>query len=129
MAEIRIAGGVYPLCLTVAVLDDLEKLGLRLKDIDSLFVQQEGEDVQDLMEKSLWLLEVLMRRGSEHEVMEGRLPECEPLALDELRMTLTPGQVMYEVIPAVCATIGEGMGRKIEAAHDTKKAAAETLSP
>lgn len=129
MAEIAICGQRYPLCLTVAVLDDLEVRGLRLKDIDSLYTMAEGEDYQDVIEKALWLLEALMRRGAEHEALEGGSPVYPVPEPEELRCVMTPGQVLHEAVPAIIEAIGEGLARKIETARDTKKDGAGRPSP
>ena len=129
MAQITINGVKYPLCLTVAVLDDLEERGLRLADIDTLYTTGEGRDVQDTIENSLWLLGKLMLQGACYAENNGAADVPTPLPLAVLRCSLTPGDVLHTVIPAVCAAIAEGMGRRIEAAHDAKKADAEFPSP
>lgn len=131
MVTFTLAGVEYPLCLTVAVLDDLQERGLRLKDIDTLYTIGEGRDMQDCIEGSLWLLERLMVRGHDYALNNGAKDAEVPTPLPAvvLRASLTPGQVLHEVIPSVCAAITEGLSRQIEAQHEQKKDGAEEASP
>lgn len=131
MIHIEICGVQYPLCLTVAVLDDLEEKGLRLKDIDTLYTTGEDRDVQDCIDNSLWLLEKLMIRGHDYVLNNGAVGTTVPTPLPAavLRASLTPADVLHTVIPSICSAISDGMTRKIEAAHTEKKAGAELLSP
>lgn len=129
MTVINLLGQEYPLVLTVAVLDDLQERGLRLKDIDTLYAPGEGRDMQDCVENSLWLLERLMLRGIDYAAHNGIPAPEAPVPLEVLRSSLTPGQVLHTVIPTVCAAITEGLARQIEAQHDAKKNGAEEASP
>lgn len=123
MVHFTLAGEKYPLCLTVAVLDDLQERGLRLKDIDTLYTPGEGRDMQDCIDNSLWLLERLMIRGHDYVLNNGPVgtTALTPLPWVVLRASLTPGQVLHEVIPTVCAAITEGLSRQIVAQHEQKK--------
>lgn len=129
MERVKILGQEYPLCLTVAVLDDLESRGLRLKDIDTLYTTAADRDAHDCIRNSTWLLSRLMLRGCQHAENEGAEDVPVPLPLAVLETALTPGDVLHEVIPAVCRAISDGMTRRIEAQHDGKKAGAEGDSP
>lgn len=120
MTMIEICGAKYPLVLTVAALDDLKQLGTSLGEVAGFLSVREGEaDTTGAVERTVQLLEVLIRSGSQW--LWRNAPQAvvgEPPALEDLRHFFTPGQVIYTVRPLVLQAIADSMGRSIEAVHE-----------
>lgn len=118
MQTVRICGNELPLCLTVGALDRVaQEKGIHLAEIGTLYTTGEGRSIHECMGSSLWLLHVLMQEGREHARLHGQETPMPPPA-DMLPHLLTPGQVIHEIIPAIVATVNEGLGRTVEAQHE-----------
>lgn len=130
MVKIKILGNEYPLVLTVAALDDLKARGVALSEVGGLLALREGTTIETVVDNSLWLLGVLMREGKANaaytspEMAVGELPTAE-----ELRHILTPGQVLYDILPQLSRALMESMARTTEAAHEKNAADAVGACP
>lgn len=116
MQTVELLGVEFPLCLTVAAVERLAEKGLRLGDIVRLYTTGEGRDIQDCVENTLWLLEVLMQGGQDNGLIRGETIPDHP-SLDDLRHLLTPGSVLHTIHPRVVAAVNEGLCRTVEADH------------
>ena len=116
MASITINGREYPLCLTVAALDDLKSRGYGLRDISKIVQPAEGESVDDVAERTVWMLSILIREGEMHRCIlagEGRAQSVP--GYDLLARIMTPGRAMAS-LGIVIQAITESMHQEIEAA-------------
>lgn len=127
MTTVKLAGQELPLCLTVAAVERVHERGVDLREISTLYTTGDGRTVNDCLNNSVWLLDVLMQEGRENAALHGKETPMPPPA-DVLPHLLTPGQVIHEIIPAIVATVGEGLGRTVEADH-TKNGASAAGEP
>lgn len=120
MTMIEIGGARFPLVLTVAALDELKKIGTSLGEVTGFVsVRADEADTTGAVERTVQLLEVLIRSGSQW--LWRNAPQAvvgEPPVLEDLRNYYTPGQVVYTVRPLVLQSIADSMGRSIEAVHE-----------
>lgn len=116
MVTIEIGGKKYPLVLTVAALADLASGGTSLGEVGKFVTMGDGNTVEQMAERTIWLLDVLLRAG--RECARRNDPGCAVDAapdLSDLRHCFTPGQVLLEVRPLVLDAVTASMGRSIEA--------------
>lgn len=116
MTTVKLAGQELPLCLTVAAVERVHERGVDLSEISTLYTTGDGRTVNDCLDNSVWLLDVLMQEGRQNAALHGMDTPMPPPA-DMLPHLLTPGQVIHEIIPAIVATVGAGLGRTVEADH------------
>lgn len=117
----------YPLCLTVAALDEInEKIG-GISGITAFLNGGEDANYEQMFENTAWLLALLLREGEENRLI------CEHFAdgvqaparreipdLQVLRSGFTLASIaVYRV--AVLNAISESMSQTIEAAYSKKK--------
>lgn len=117
MTTVKLAGQELPLCLTVAAVERVHERGVELSEISTLYTTGDGRTVNDCLNNSVWLLDVLMQEGRQNAALHGMDTPMPPPA-DMLPHLLTPGQVIHEIIPAIVATVNEGLGRTVEAQHE-----------
>lgn len=117
MASVTIRGREYPLCLTVAALDDLKARGYTLRDVSAVLSIQKDDTIDTVAERAIWLLSVLIREGEMNRyyaVGDEDKPRGIP-SEEVLRRMLTPGQAVGMLIPMMAA-VSESMKQDIEAA-------------
>lgn len=92
----RIAGMEYPLCLTVAALDELDTAGYGINDICRLLTPDEGLTVEQIAKNVVWLLDILLREGEQNRhCLADAGDELLPVpTLEELCHMLTPIDAM-----------------------------------
>ena len=135
MVEVRILDKVYPLCLTVAALDDinskcggLDKIGQFLDGRQSqLFItgldpeNAGAPDMSAMAVNTAWLLAVLIREGENNRLMRSKLAgeaaERRPVpGAEDLRQLLTVASAL-KYRKAVFEAISESMEKDIEAVY------------
>ncbi len=127
MICVEIHGKSYPLCLTVAALDEInEKIG-GISGITTFLNGGEDASYEQMFENTVWLLELLLREGEENRLI------CEHFAdgvanpvrreipdLKAIRSGFTLASIaVYRA--SVLAAVSESMSQTIEAAYSKKK--------
>ena len=136
MVEVRILDKVYPLCLTVAALDDINskcgglgKIGQFLDGRQSSLMIRDDQALVDggvpnmtaMAVNTAWLLAVLIREGENNRLMRAKFAdetaERRPVpTADDLRQVLTIASAL-KYRKAVFETISESMEKDIEAVY------------
>lgn len=136
MVEVQICGKTYPLCLTVAALDEvssrcggLNNVGSFMDGVESCYIiPPEGEDTPNrkgdlsvMASNATWLLGVLLREGENNRQMRLRMdgqpveprfvPDCQQLT----QLLTVASAIRYRT--AVFNAITESMNREIEAVY------------
>lgn len=127
MICVEIHGKNYPLCLTVAALDEInEKIG-GISGITTFLSGGEDASYEQMFENTAWLLALLLREGEENRLI------CEHFAdgiespvrrevpdLKAIRSGCTLASIaVYRA--SVLAAVSESMSQTIEAAYSKKK--------
>lgn len=87
-----IAGRDYPLCLTVAAMDELDTAGYGINDICRLLTPDEGLTVEQIAKNAVWLLDILLREGEQNR-------HCLADAGDELKRVPTLEELCHMLTP------------------------------
>ena len=87
-----IAGLDYPLCLTVAAMDELDTAGYGINDICRLLTPAEGLTVEQVVKNAVWLLDILLREGEQNR-------HCLADAGDELKSVPTLEELCHMLTP------------------------------
>lgn len=136
MVEVHILGKSYPLCLTVAALDDinskcggLDKIGQFLDGRQPPLMILGGQEPADegtpnmaaMAVNTAWLLAVLIREGENNRLMRSKLAgeaaERRPVpGAEDLRQLLTIASVL-KCRKAVFEAVSESMEKDIEAVY------------
>lgn len=119
MAKVTINGREYPLCLTVAALDELKARGYALGDLSGLLRIEAGSTMDDVAERATWLLSILIREGEANRAWcesdgTGVTLRLVP-GYDALKRMLTPAQAIGTLVPMMQA-VSESLHQDIEAA-------------
>lgn len=93
-----IAGREYPLCLTVAAMDELDAAGYGINDICRLLTPDEGLSVEQLVKNAVWLLDILLREGEQNR-------HCLAGAGDELKIVPTLEELCHMLTPIEALTL------------------------
>lgn len=124
MVTVEIWGKKFPLCLTVAALDEvMDKCG----GIDGIASFLDGKDetgtqgFSRMVRNTAWLLGLLIREGEENRLANARFfePRTPAVAVpdpDTIRHLLTIKSVV-KYRPAIMDAIGESLNREIEAVY------------
>lgn len=140
MVEVQILGKSYPLCLTVAALDDinakcggLNQIGTFLGGkVPQRMIITDGEDsapaagtMEAMVINTTWLLGVLLREGENSRLQAARLSgeAAQRRAVpdsQELAQLLTVASAM-KYRAAVFDAVAESMNREIEALYPKNK--------
>lgn len=87
-----VAGREYPLCLTVAAMDELDTAGYGINDICRLLTPDEGLTVEQIAKNAVWLLDILLREGEQNR-------HCLADAGDELKSVPTLEELCHMLTP------------------------------
>ncbi len=115
---IEINGRMYPLCLTVAAMDELEAAGYQLSDISRLLGAGVDMTLEQLAKNCVWLAAILIREGElnrqlcANDSSEGRYV----LTVDELSHILTPAAALALRAPLMESTAAS-LTQSIQADH------------
>lgn len=117
MVTVEIRGESFPLCLTVAALDQVNEKCGSLSDVVK-FVTGGGNAVK-AVSNTAWMLGILITEGEENRLMEARFTgekvERKPMPnSDDLSHFLTPAMAQEYQAPVLQA-ITEGLSKSIEA--------------
>lgn len=115
----QINGQDYPLCLTVAAMDELDTAGYGINDLSCLLTPGEGLTVEQVTKNSVWLLDILLREGEQnrHCLAEaGDTLRAVP-TLEELCHMLTPIEVL-KLRPALMEATVASISVAVEADKD-----------
>lgn len=127
MVCVKIYNQSYPLCLTVAALDDInEKMG-GISGIADFLRGGETVSYERMFENTAWMLALLIREGEENRLICERFSEGveNPVRQDipdlsAIRSGLTLASIAsYRV--SVLNAISESMAQSIEAVYSKKK--------
>lgn len=89
---VTIAGWAYPLCLTVAAMDELDTAGYGINDICRLLTPAEGLTVEQVVKNAVWLLDILLREGEQNR-------HCLADAGDELNIVPSLEELCHILTP------------------------------
>lgn len=127
MITVKIHGVEYPLCMTVAALDEINSQCGGVKGITEFLNGGKDANYEQMFANTAWFLALLMREGEENRLT------CEHFAdgvacparreiptLQQIRSGLTLASLMsYRA--AVLVAISESMSQEIEASYGKKK--------
>lgn len=102
-----INGVSYPLCLTVAAMDELEIAGYHINDVSRLLSPGDDLTLEQLIKNIVWLLAIYIREGelNRHCCAEDG-DEVRPVpTLDALSHILTPVEALALRVPLMEATV------------------------
>lgn len=127
MVCVEIHHNSYPLCLTVAALDEINKHIGGISDIPAFLNGGKDVNYEQMYENVAWLLALLLREGEENRLICERFAEGIPCpsrrdtpSLQDIRSGFTLASIAtYRV--AVLDAISESMSQTIEAAYSKKK--------
>lgn len=130
MVEVEIMGKKFPLCLTVAALDQINEKCGGLKNLNDFLVRRSEENTDEGSQKRtevkivnmVWLLGLLIQEGEENRLVCARfsgekterhvMPDATAVA-----HLLTPGSAI-RYLGSVYAAINESMHQDIEASYE-----------
>ena len=115
-----IAGREYPLCLTVAAVDELDTAGYGINDICRLLTPDEGLPVEQVAKNAVWLLDILLREGEQnrHCLADGGDELKRVPTLEELCHVLTPIEAL-NLRPALLNATMASISVAVEADKET----------
>lgn len=124
---VEIAGATYPLCMTVAAMEQIcEKFG----SLPNLLEAVRAEDPAKALENTTFALGVLIQEGEENRLMvaacygENVQPRRKVPGPEQLRHLLLPGQVVQYQLP-VLEAVNASMQREVEVAPAKNAGGAE----
>lgn len=112
----RIGGREYPLCLTVAAMDELDTAGYGINDVSRLLTPTEELTVEQVAKNTVWLLDILLREGEQnrHVLAEAGDTLRTVPTLEELCHMLTPIEAL-KLRPALMEATVASISVAIEA--------------
>ena len=127
MAKVTIRGKEFPLCLTVAALDEInEKCGGLSGVVD--FLNGSGE-LSKAFRNTAWMLTLLMAEGEKNNIVcagfDGNTAERKELPSYEQLCTMVTIHTMMGYRADICNAIHESMKQDIEASYSKNAENAE----
>ena len=121
MVEVEIRGKFFPLCLTVAALDEVNAKCGGLKNLMPFLrcADEEGNvHVEQMAVNTAWMLGVLIREGEENRVMVARFENGDTKkravpGKDDIWHLMTPSEIV-RYRPAIMEAISQSMGQEVE---------------
>lgn len=130
MTKVEIRGKEFPLCLTVAALDQINSKCGGLKNLNEFLLRRvsagDGSETKPRTEIKIvnlvWLLGLLIQEGEENRLVEMRFSGEKPVRRavpdpDAIAHLLTPGSAIRYLGP-VYAAINDSMHQDIEASYE-----------
>lgn len=112
---VEINGNSYPLCLTVAAMDELDTAGYGIRDVSRLLSPAEDLTLEQLAKNSVWLLDILIREGEQnrHYLAEPGDELRSVPTLEALCHMLTPAEAI-SLRPAMMAAVVASISMDVE---------------
>ena len=123
MVEVEIRGKKFPLCLTVAALDQVNERCGSLAEV-SKWLSGNGNAFEGLCNVA-WMLGLLIQEGEENRLVESRFTgeQTDRRAVpdsDAIRHLMTPGEIKSFMVP-VMEAVHESVAQTIEAEETPSK--------
>lgn len=120
MVKLSLFGQEYPLALTVAAVGELAKDGIPIAKIPTMYQFGKGRTIDDAVNGSLRLAELLNREGCEYLAIRGEAGCL--LDMEQVRKALTPADVLFDIAPVLDKAVAWSLVRTIEAEPAPKNA-------
>lgn len=125
MVTVEIRGKQFPLCLTVAALDEMNAHFGGLKNLSDFLngtLLGEERDLASALYNRTWMLGLLISEGEENRLVEARFSSADQARravpdAEALTHLLLPGEVNRYYAP-ICQAVEESLHQEIEAEHE-----------
>lgn len=124
MATVNIRGKEFPLCLTVAAVDEINQKCGSIKNIGTFLdgaSDKRSFDLGEATRNTAWMLALLLREGEENRLISAKFDGCD-VNRSEVPDEATLGHLLtiaqaLECRNAVLSAVSESLHQEIEAAH------------